>query len=94
MKGSAMETQHSLSINGGSENTSYMASLGYLYQDGLSQEKNYERYNGRVNIDSKVAKWVSVGLNASAYRGLNNDEYEGFGSLLQYANRISPTISI
>lgn len=94
MKNSAMETQHNLSINGGSENTTYMASLGYLYQDGLSKEKNYERYNGRVNIDSKVAKWVNVGLNASAYRGLNNDEYEGFGSLLQYANRISPTIGI
>lgn len=94
MKNSAMETQHSLSVSGGSENTTYMFSLGYLYQDGLSQEKNYERYNGRVNIDSKLSKWVNVGLNASAYRGLNNDEYEGFGSLLQYSNRISPTIGV
>lgn len=94
MKKSAMETQHSLSISGGSENTTYMASLAYLYQDGLSQEKNYERYNGRVNIDSKIAKWVNVGINASAYRGINNDEYEGFGSLLQYCNRISPTAPI
>lgn len=94
MKKSAMETQHSLSISGGSDNTTYMASLAYLFQDGLSQEKNYERYNGRVNIDSKIAKWVSVGINASAYRGINNDEYEGFGSLLQYCNRISPTAPI
>ena len=94
MKKSAMETQHSLSISGGSDNTTYMASLAYLFQDGLSQEKNYERYNGRVNIDSKIAKWVSVGINASAYRGINNDEYEGFGSLLQYSNRISPTAPI
>ena len=94
MKKSAMETQHSLSISGGSENTTYMASLAYLYQDGLSQEKNYERYNGRINIDSKIASWVNVGINASAYRGINNDEYEGFGSLLQYSNRISPTAPI
>ncbi len=94
MKKHALETQHNLSISGGSENTTYMASLGYLYQDGLSKEKNYERYNGRVNIDSKVAKWVSLGINAAAYRGINNDEYEGFGSLLQYSNRIAPTIGI
>lgn len=94
MKKSAMETQHSLSISGGSENTTYMASLAYLFQDGLSQEKNYERYNGRMNLDSKIAKWVNVGINASAYRGINNDEYEGFGSLLQYSNRISPTAPI
>jgi TonB-linked SusC/RagA family outer membrane protein len=94
MKNSAMETQHNLSISGGSESTTYMASLAYLYQDGLSQCKDYERYNGRVNLDSKIAKWVSVGLNASAYRGINNDEYEGFASLLQYVNRIPPTYSV
>ncbi|MEY8685154.1 SusC/RagA family TonB-linked outer membrane protein [Bacteroides sp. AN502(2024)] len=94
MKKRALETQHNLSISGGSENTTYMASLGYLYQDGLSKEKNYERYNGRVNIDSKVAKWISLGINAAAYRGINNDEFEGFDSLLQYSNRIAPTIGI
>ena len=93
-KKAAMETQHSFSINGGSEKTTYMASLAYLFLDGLSQEKNYERYNGRVNLDSKIANWVSAGINASAYRGINNDEYSGFGSLLQWANRIPPTVPI
>ena len=93
-KKNAMETQHSLSVSGGSETTTYMASVAYLFQDGLSQEKNYERYNGRVNLDSKIAKWINLGINASAYRGINNDEYEGFGSLLQYSNRISPTTPI
>lgn len=93
-KKSALETQHSLSVSGGSENTTYMASLAYLHQDGLSKEKEYDRYNGRINIDSKISKWVSMGLNASAYRGINKDEYEGFGSLLQYVNRIPPTTPI
>ena len=93
-KKAAMETQHSFSINGGSEKTTYMASLAYLFQDGLSQEKNYERYNGRINLDSQIAKWISAGINASAYRGMNNDEYSGFGSLLQWANRIPPTVPI
>ena len=62
-KKAAMETQHSFSINGGDEKTTYMASLAYLFQDGLSQEKNYERYNGRVNLDSKIANWISAGIN-------------------------------
>ena len=93
-KKAAMETQHSFSINGGDEKTTYMASLAYLFQDGLSQEKNYERYNGRINLDSKIAKWISAGINASAYRGINNDEYTGFGSLLQWSNRIPPTVPI
>ena len=71
-----------------------MASLAYLFQDGLSQEKSYDRYNGHINLDSKINKWVSVGLNASAYRGTDQDEFEGFASLLQYVNRIPPTFGI
>ena len=93
-KKAAMETQHSFSINGGDEKTTYMASLAYLFQDGLSQEKDYERYNGRVNLDSKIANWISAGINASAYRGINSDEYSGYAQLLQWSNRISPTVPI
>ncbi|MBR5540991.1 MAG: TonB-dependent receptor [Bacteroides sp.] len=93
-KSSALETQHNLSINGGTEKTTYMASLAYLFQDGLSQEKNYERYNGRINLDSQITNWISTGINASAYRGINRDEYSGFGSLLQWANRIPPTVPV
>lgn len=90
----AMETQHNLSVMGGSESTTYMASLAYLNQDGLSKEKNYKRYNGRVNLDSKITNWLSAGLNASAYRGLDRDEFSGFNSLMQGVNRIAPTVPV
>ena len=78
MKKRALETQHNVSISGGSESTTYMASLAYLFQDGLSQEKSYDRYNGCINLDSKINKWVSVGLNASVYRGTDRDEFVFF----------------
>lgn len=93
-KSSALETQHNLSISGGTENTTYMASVGYLFQDGLSQEKDYRRYNGRVNVDSKIAKWINVGVNASGYRGIDEDGYLTYSNLLQYSNRISPTYGV
>lgn len=93
-KSSAVETQHSLAVSGGSESTTYMASVAYLYQDGLSQARNYTRYNARVNLESKVAKWLTLGINGSGYRGIRNDEYEGFESLLQYSNRIPPVYSV
>ncbi|MDD7447762.1 MAG: TonB-dependent receptor [Phocaeicola sp.] len=93
-KKSAMETQHSLSLSGGSENTTYMASLSYLNQQGLSKDKEYERYNGRVNIDSKVSKWLTLGLNSSVTRGTEEDGFVDFGSILQHVNRIPPTFSI
>lgn len=90
MKKSALETQHSLSVTGGTDKTSYMASLAYLYQDGLSQDKNYERYNGRINLDSQITDWLAWGLNTSAYRGIDNDGFVTFNQLLHHVIRITP----
>ncbi len=93
-KKTAVETQHSLAINGGSKNTTYMASVAYLYQGGFTDEKNYERFNGRINLDSQIAKWISLGLNVSAYRATSKDEYVGINTLFQYVNRHNATLPI
>lgn len=90
-KSAAIETQHNVNITGGSANTTYMASVGYTFQDGLSKNLDYERFNGRMNLESKVNRWLTAGLNASGYRGIKEDGYEQYASLLQYSNRINPT---
>ncbi|MEJ7778743.1 MAG: TonB-dependent receptor [Daejeonella sp.] len=45
-----LQTSHNVSINGGSANTQFNASLGYLFQNGLVIKNNYDRYNVRVNL--------------------------------------------
>ena len=93
-KKNAMETYHNLSINGGSEKTSYNASIGYTRQDGLIDVNKYDRFNGRISVDSDFNKWLNAGLNVSGYRGTKNDGWEGYASLRQYANRLSPTVPV
>ena len=44
---------HSFSVRGGSELTSYSASLGYLDDAGIALTDNFRKYNARVKIDSK-----------------------------------------
>ena len=44
---------HSLSVRGGSELTSYTASLGYLEDEGIAVADNFKKYNGRIKVDSK-----------------------------------------
>jgi len=55
---------HSIDIssNGGSENESirYFASVGYLYQDALYDRNNFDRFNFRANIDTKINDNVSL----------------------------------
>lgn len=93
-KKSGLEHQHNFSVSGGSDNTTYSVSVGYLSQDGLTKEKTFERYNGRFNFDSQISKWFSVGMNASASRGTQHDGSTNFGGLMQFSNRLSPTIPI
>jgi TonB-linked SusC/RagA family outer membrane protein len=62
--GTGQNTQHSLTVQGGTEKLKYFASLGYLDQQGNIKNYTYERYNLRANIDSKISKnWqFSLGL--------------------------------
>ena len=90
-KRSALETAHNVSINGGDEYTTYMASIGYLKQNGLTAAKTYERFNGRVNLESKLSRWLTFGINASEHSGLNNDGFVSVSSVLQHVTRIPPT---
>ena len=57
MADSPLRQEYNISLNGGSERTKYMFSLGYLNEDGLLKTTNFERFNGRMNFDSEIAKW-------------------------------------
>ncbi|WP_250629638.1 TonB-dependent receptor domain-containing protein [Aureibaculum algae] len=46
-------TSHSFAVRGGSELTSYTASLGYLEDEGIALTDNFKKYNARIKVDSK-----------------------------------------
>lgn len=59
-------------ISGGSENTKYYFSLGYLDDQGAYICSGFKRYNVRSNITSNLRKWLQVGLNVSATHSIQN----------------------
>lgn len=54
--------QHNISVDGGTDNTKYFVSLGFLDQDGLYALSNYKKYNVRSNIDVKITKDFRIGI--------------------------------
>ena len=58
---------HSVSIKGGNEKIRYMASLGYINQDGIISPSNHKQITARLNLDAKVTKRLSVSANYSMY---------------------------
>lgn len=53
---------YNITVSGGSENTKYMFSGGYLNQDGLATGTSYERAAFRANIESVINKYISAGI--------------------------------
>jgi len=61
-------TNHQLTISGGSDYAKYAASFGYLNQDGIALGSSFNRVSARINLDLKVNKWLTVGINSSLSR--------------------------
>ncbi|MFZ0282379.1 MAG: SusC/RagA family TonB-linked outer membrane protein [Bacteroidales bacterium] len=53
--------QHTLSASGGSNNTKFFISGNYLDVKGLAVNDNFKRFTSRINLDTKVLKWLTLG---------------------------------
>ncbi|MFV0391651.1 MAG: SusC/RagA family TonB-linked outer membrane protein [Paludibacteraceae bacterium] len=70
--------EHQLSLNGGTNKTKYMFSLGYLNEEGILENTSFQRFNVRSNINTTVNNWFSANLNTSLAHSLQNfSDYDG-----------------
>lgn len=63
--------QHNLSINGGTEKTTYMASFSAFKQNGLMPDyikQEFKRYNATLNLDTEVTSWLEINMKMSLNR--------------------------
>ena len=68
----AIQHQHQISAQGGTEKIQYYVSAGYMNQEGTIIGSNFDRLSARVNLDAQLKKWLKLGLNAS-YTETNDD---------------------
>lgn len=50
----AFTQNHNLSFGGGTKNSTYRASFGYMNQDGIIKKTGMEKFNGRLNVSTKT----------------------------------------
>ncbi len=63
--------------SGGTENSDFFASIGYLGDEGFIINSDFERITGRVNVNSKVTDWLRTGVNISASTAVSNQASDG-----------------
>ena len=70
--------EHQMNVNGGTEKTKYMISLGYLNEDGILKTTGFERYTGRANVNTQVNDWFQANLNIGLSQSRQNySDYDG-----------------
>ncbi|MEP0713968.1 MAG: TonB-dependent receptor [Algoriphagus sp.] len=69
--------EYNLTYSGANEDTDYYASFGYLTEDGFIINSDFERFSGRLNMNTKPTKWMKTGLNLSATLSEGNNARDG-----------------
>ncbi|MCR9226861.1 MAG: TonB-dependent receptor [Flavobacteriaceae bacterium] len=97
LNSNALQMDHNLSVNGGTDKTKYFMSLGFTDQDGVAVSNNMKRHSIRTNLEHDVLDWLTVGGNLAITRtelnGLNTGGNSLSGNIFN-ATRQLPNIPI
>lgn len=88
---------HNITINGGSEKSTYSFGAGLLTQDGIvgGSKANFKRYTARINFNTDILENLKLTANA-IYQGTERKTLNegGLGSVLFNAVNNAPTFSV
>lgn len=88
---------HNISINGGANKTTYMASANYINREGVVKGSSMNRLNIRSLVSSKLLKDhldVSVGVNAMYGKHIGVPSGVDGASVLDAMNYFNPTLPV
>ena len=91
--------EYNISVSASSEKTSFYASVGYLDNEGITENSDYKRFTGRLRADYQAKKWLKVGGNMSYTRFNsnslgNNGTSTSTGNIWAFTSQIAPIYPI
>lgn len=70
-------SEYNLTYSGADGTTDYYASFGYLDEKGFILNSDFERFAGRLNMNTSPTKWLKTGINLSATLSEGNNARDG-----------------
>ena len=55
--------EYNVGVSGATDQFNYYGSFSYLQDDGLIKSSGFERLTGRLNVEYKAKKWLTIGAN-------------------------------
>ena len=91
----ALQHQHQISAQGGTDAVKYYVSGGFMNQEGTIIGSKFNRFSTRANLDAQLKKWLKLGLNVS-YTSTGDDLKlaDSDQGLINYSLTTPPDIQI
>lgn len=91
----AIQHQHQLSAQGGSDKVQYYLSGNFMNQEGTLVGSEFRRYSVRANIDAQLKSWLKLGFSAT-YADTFDDlkKADGEDGVIRYSLTTLPDIPI
>ncbi|WP_431124208.1 TonB-dependent receptor [Flagellimonas flava] len=86
----ASQQNHYLNLSGGSENTDYSISFGYLDQENIIMDSDYKRYTANVQLNSQISDRIRFGVTSNVSLVNSNPTGEAGWSNYGLGNRAQP----
>lgn len=95
-KNDSPQSSHNISMTGGNEQLTYLASLGYLDQNSMFKgpDYGYNRYNARLNVSHKVTENLTLKLTSQFARNDIKEHAYWTEWIIEQANRMPPIYPI
>ena len=82
---------HNLTFSGGNDKTTYDVNLGYSDEQGIMRGFDYQKYNIRTNIQSKINDHITFGSNILLKSGVRDGTSNGSEDMFLSALSQAPT---
>lgn len=94
-----VKQNHTITVNGGNERTTYSMSVNYLNHDGLITSGSYNRLSVKSSVTTKITDWMDTGLDlhltrSKTYESGENTGMEGTTGLINQAIKMSPLLNV
>ena len=86
----ALRQEYNMSVTGGSNKMTYYASLGYLKNEGIVYNSDFERYTARIKADYQAKDWLKMGANVNFAHTDQDDVTEGSQTVFSFTTSFAP----
>ena len=85
----SLRQEYNVNASGGTERSSYYASLGYLNDEGIIKNSSFERITARLKADYQIKKWLKLGANI-AFVNSTQEANANLGTSLSFTSSMAP----